>query len=197
MLTLSRVRGILSPIFSAPKRFIHGDGNIHGESSQASSLTNEQIPKQDKLFRSVQLDIYGHQKEVMFSYMSYLKLVCSHLEVKKSKVLRLPTVKWYQYALRCKFAKKKYKLHYETRTHIHRLSLYDVTGSTASTFLEYTQRNLPEGIGMKVTYDELCFLPDMVLEKLQEAATVEEADVSFKRLENSEESKNSEETKEF
>lgn len=66
MSTLSRVRGILSPIFSASKRF------IHGENAQVTSLTNEQTPKQDKLFRSVQLDIYGHQKEVMFSYMSYL-----------------------------------------------------------------------------------------------------------------------------
>lgn len=50
---------------------------------------------------------------------------------------------------------------------------------------------------MKVTYDELYFLPDMILEKLQEAATSEDANVSFKRLENPEESKNSEESKEF
>lgn len=39
--------------------------------------------------------------------------------------------------------------------HFHRL-----TGSTLSTFLEYIQRNLPEGVAMKATKIEMLSLPD-------------------------------------
>jgi small subunit ribosomal protein S10 len=70
--------------------------------------------------------------------------------------------------LRSKFAKKKYWREYEIRTyykklHVNSLHLIlfkyidlfffqfkHLTGSTADTFLEYVQRNLPEGIMMIV-----------------------------------------------
>lgn len=69
--------------------------------------------------------------------------------------------------LRAKFVYKKYKLHYETRTHIRRMSIEKVTGSTASTFLEYIQRNIPEGVAMKVTYEEAVPLPSMILKTME------------------------------
>jgi small subunit ribosomal protein S10 len=34
-----------------------------------------------------------------------------------------------------------------------------LTGSTADTFLEYIQRNLPEGVAMKVTKVEITAIP--------------------------------------
>jgi small subunit ribosomal protein S10 len=34
-----------------------------------------------------------------------------------------------------------------------------LTGSTADTFLEYIQRNLPEGVAMKVTKVEMSAIP--------------------------------------
>lgn len=37
------------------------------------------------------------------------------------------------------------------------LQYYYLTGSTASTFLEYIQRNLPEGVAMKVTKVNISF----------------------------------------
>lgn len=37
------------------------------------------------------------------------------------------------------------------------LQYYYLTGSTASTFLEYIQRNLPEGVAMKVTKVNIFF----------------------------------------
>lgn len=81
------------------------------------------------------------------------------MEIERSKWQIFPYIKWIQYALRAKFVKKKYKLHYETRTHIFQMSVFELTGSTASTFLEYIQRNIPEGVAMKVKYHELCRLP--------------------------------------
>ena len=39
---------------------------------------------------------------------------------------------------------------FPNRTYFHFLTLKHLTGSTADTYLEYTQRNLPEGVSMKV-----------------------------------------------
>ena len=45
----------------------------------------------------------------------------------------------------------KHKVQYETRTYFRVLELLRLTGSTADTYLEYSQRMLPEGVAMKVT----------------------------------------------
>lgn len=46
---------------------------------------------------------------------------------------------------------KKCRVQYEFRTYFHFVQFLRLTGSTADTFLEYLQRNLPEGVAMKVT----------------------------------------------
>ena len=43
-----------------------------------------------------------------------------------------------------------------------------LTESTAATFLEYIQRNLPEGVAMKVTKYERKKFPDVVNEQIIE-----------------------------
>lgn len=53
--------------------------------------------------------------------------------------------------LKSAFVHKKHRVQYETRTYYRYLELLKLTGSTADTFLEYIQRNLPEGVAMKVT----------------------------------------------
>jgi len=49
---------------------------------------------------------------------------------------------------------------YETRTYYRLVRLEKLTGSTADTFLEYVQRNLPEGVAMKVTRRQVMELPE-------------------------------------
>ncbi|KAH9509048.1 28S ribosomal protein S10, mitochondrial [Bulinus truncatus] len=49
------------------------------------------------------------------------------------------------------FVHKKHFHQYEMRTMFKVFEIKHITGSTASTFLEYIQRNLPEGLAMKVT----------------------------------------------
>ena len=44
------------------------------------------------------------------------------------------------------------------RTYYHFMTLEKLTGSTADTYLEYIQRNLPEGVSMKVCNNLLFFL---------------------------------------
>ena len=48
----------------------------------------------------------------------------------------------------------KHRTQYEIRTYFSSIKLKNITGSTMSTYLEYIQRNLPEGVGMKVTKHE-------------------------------------------
>ncbi|KAK0418116.1 hypothetical protein QR680_013377 [Steinernema hermaphroditum] len=112
---------------------------------RAISALKNLKPQRDELFRRVSLEIRGHDPAVLNSYTTFLTNACSHLEIKADPVEKLPYVRWVQPLLRSKFVHK---------------NVHDVTGSTASTMLEYVQRNIPEGVAMKVTYDEICALPE-------------------------------------
>ncbi|VIO90147.1 conserved hypothetical protein,hypothetical protein [Brugia malayi] len=129
------------------------------------SFKQDSIVELDRLFPRIELEYRGHDKAVLKSYTTFLKAVCKHLELEIVSVKVFPYVWWIQNALRAKFAKKKNQIHYETRTHIRQLTIRHVTGSTASTFLEYIQRNIPEGVAMKVTYDEIAVLPETIRKK--------------------------------
>ncbi|VDN04448.1 unnamed protein product [Thelazia callipaeda] len=120
----------------------------------------------DRLFTRIKMEYRGHDQKVLKSYTTFLKAVCKHLELDVVSVMVFPYAWWIQNTLRAKFAKKKNQLHYETRTHIRQFTIQNITGSTASTFLEYIQRNIPEGIAMKVTYDELAALPPTIQSKI-------------------------------
>jgi small subunit ribosomal protein S10 len=49
---------------------------------------------------------------------------------------------------------------YEIRTYYRFLNFHNMTQSTLETYLEYIQRNLPEGTAMKATKVELQKLPE-------------------------------------
>lgn len=61
--------------------------------------------------------------------------------------------------LRDVFVKKKYRVQYEWRTYYRVMEFKNLTGSTLDTYLEYIQRNLPPGVGMKVSKTEIEPLP--------------------------------------
>ncbi len=61
-----------------------------------------------------------------------------------------------------------------SRTFYHTMKFSRVTESTAMTFLEYIQRNLPEGVAMKVTKHEREKLPDVIEDHIKEITRVEE-----------------------
>ncbi|CAD5215191.1 unnamed protein product [Bursaphelenchus xylophilus] len=121
----------------------------------------------DKLFSKIQLEVRGHDKAVLLSYTNFIKNACQNLQIETSRVRHLRYHKWIQPLLRAKFARKKYKLHYEIRTQIKQVDIYNVTGSTSSTFLEYAQRNIPEGVAMRVDYNEICALPEPLRKSIQ------------------------------
>uniref|UniRef100_A0A0M3JUF9 Small ribosomal subunit protein uS10m n=1 Tax=Anisakis simplex TaxID=6269 RepID=A0A0M3JUF9_ANISI len=121
----------------------------------------------DKLYSKVNLEVRGHDKAVLRSYTTFLQTACHHLSIQCTPVEILGYIRWIQPLLRSKFVHKKYKLHYETRTYIRRMSIKNVTGSTMSTFLEYIERNIPEGVAMKVNSEEIVDLPPMIKNSMQ------------------------------
>lgn len=62
--------------------------------------------------------------------------------------------------LKSAFVHKKHRVQYEIRTYFKFMHFHRLTGSTLSTFLEYIQRNLPEGVAMKATKVQIMELPE-------------------------------------
>lgn len=62
--------------------------------------------------------------------------------------------------LKSAFVHKKHRVQYEVRTYFHFINLHRLTGSTLSTYLEYIERNLPEGVALKATKIEMLALPE-------------------------------------
>uniref|UniRef100_A0A914W280 Small ribosomal subunit protein uS10m n=1 Tax=Plectus sambesii TaxID=2011161 RepID=A0A914W280_9BILA len=100
--------------------------------------------ERDTLFSSIDLELRGHDNSVLDSYITFVQSTCGHLEVEVGAAETLPTIKWLQNVLKSKHVHKKHKVQYETRTNVRRVQLNRLTGSTASSLLEYVQRNLPE-----------------------------------------------------
>ena len=116
-------------------------------------------PRDDELYRYVWLKCQGHEVEVLDSYEKFLKSSAEHLEIDYVRTERPFRVIKRKTMLASRFVKKKYRVQYEVRTYFRDLLFKNLTGSTADTFLEYTQRNLPEGVMMIVEKHRLSGLP--------------------------------------
>nr|CAH8834161.1 unnamed protein product [Trichobilharzia regenti] len=97
---------------------------------------------------------------VLRSYETFVKQVCENLSLNlqsdtrnRPKFLRLSMN-------RSPFIYKKHQRQYEFRTHYKYFTVKHVTGCTADVFLEYIQRNLPEGVAMEVEKHRLERLPE-------------------------------------
>lgn len=62
--------------------------------------------------------------------------------------------------LKSVFVHAKHLVTYEVRTYYRFMNFHNLTQSTLETYLEYLQRNLPEGTAMKATKVELQKLPE-------------------------------------
>lgn len=110
------------------------------------------IQRGDKLFREIQIEIRAHQPDVLKSYSWFASTAAKELDIQINESFAEPD----PYILRKTllkdvFAHSKHRVQYEMRTYFHMLKVGKLTESTADTYLEYIQRNLPEGVAMKVT----------------------------------------------
>ncbi|XP_026323099.1 28S ribosomal protein S10, mitochondrial [Hyposmocoma kahamanoa] len=117
----------------------------------------------DKLYKRVELEMRGIDPAVLLSYSWFCVAAASHLgiEVTRSWALR-KAEKERHTLLRAVHIYKKHKVQYEIRTYFRFIHLQRLTGSTCDTYLEYIERNLPEGCALKVTKVECQKIPDYI-----------------------------------
>ncbi|CAG2054919.1 unnamed protein product, partial [Timema podura] len=140
-----------------------------------SQTTEDGKIELDQLYKLVELEVKGHDTAVLKSYEWFAKTAARELGITVGNCwsLRKPN-KNRLTLLKSVFIYKKHRVQYEIRTQFHFLQFHNLTGSTADTFLEYIQRNLPEGVAMKVTKVAVQALPKHLVPP-EQAVNVEES----------------------
>ncbi|EGI59532.1 28S ribosomal protein S10, mitochondrial, partial [Acromyrmex echinatior] len=128
---------------------------------QVSLSINTGTP--DKLYKKVEVEVRGNDPAVLKSYGEFATMAANHLKInigRNTAPYKAIHERWT--VLKSAHVHKKHRVQYEIRTYYRYLDFLKLTGSTADTFLEYLQRNLPEGVAMKVTKVEMEKLPESI-----------------------------------
>nr|XP_048301322.1 28S ribosomal protein S10, mitochondrial isoform X3 [Myodes glareolus] len=126
----------------------------------------------DTLYKRVSILVKAHDKAVLDSYEYFAVLAAKELGISINvhepprKIERLTLLKSVHIF-------KKHRVQYEMRTLYRHLELKHLTGCTANVYLEYIQRNLPEGVAMEVTKTQIQQLPEHIKEPMWETLTEE------------------------
>ncbi|XP_040286298.1 28S ribosomal protein S10, mitochondrial [Bufo bufo] len=129
--------------------------DIQSRVQKLISTTNEP----DVLYKKIEVLAKGHDKSVLDSYEYFTVLAAKELGLSlevnepKRKIERFTLLKSIHIF-------KKHRVQYEMRTHYRCFELKHLTGSTANVYLEYIQRNLPEGVALEITKTKLEKLPE-------------------------------------
>ncbi|RWS19071.1 28S ribosomal protein S10-like protein [Leptotrombidium deliense] len=99
-------------------------------------------------------------------------MAANELGIQLENVIRLlrPVIEK-RVLLRSAHIHKKHREHYERRTYKVTMEFKHLTGSTADTFLEYVERNLPEGVAMQVDRHIIERLPSHLVPPASEETT--------------------------
>ncbi|KAE8286810.1 putative 28S ribosomal protein S10, mitochondrial [Larimichthys crocea] len=133
-------------------------------SSTLSSVTVTEEP--DSLFQKVSVLVKGHDKAVLDSYEFFATMAAKELGISISKVYEPHKDTERLTLLKSIHIFKKHRVQYEMRTYYRCIELSHITGCTAQVYLEYIQRNLPEGVAMEVTKTTMEKIPDHILEPM-------------------------------
>ncbi|XP_036908720.1 28S ribosomal protein S10, mitochondrial [Sturnira hondurensis] len=121
----------------------------------------------DTLYKRLSVLVKGHDKAVLDSYEYFAVLAAKELGI--SIEVHEPPRKIERFTLlKSVHIFKKHRVQYEMRTLYRCFQLKHLTGSTADVYLEYIQRNLPEGVAMEVTKTKLEQLPEHIKEPIWE-----------------------------
>lgn len=147
-------------VSSSQKQTISGESGDAVEPKQVSEFTDsKKEEKLDQLFKHLWIKCSGHGVEVLDSYESFLKMAANHLDIDYVRTEEPFRTIQRRTLLASRFVHKKYRVQYETRTYYRNLLFKNLTGSTADTYLEYIQRNLPEGVMLVTEKHRLAELP--------------------------------------
>lgn len=120
----------------------------------------------DTLLQKVSVFVKGHDKSVLDSYEFFATMAAQELGITLGQVFEPPKDIERLTLLKSVHIFKNHRVQYEMRTHYRCIELCHVTGSTAQVYLEYIQRNLPEGVAMEVTKTAIEKIPDHILEPM-------------------------------
>ncbi|XP_010615921.1 28S ribosomal protein S10, mitochondrial isoform X2 [Fukomys damarensis] len=128
--------------------------------------------KPDTLYKRLSILVKAHDKAVLDSYEYFAVLAAKELGI--SIKVHEPPRKIERFTLlKSVHIFKKHRVQYEMRTLYRCLELEHLTGCTADVYLEYIQRNLPEGVAMEVTKTQLKQLPEHIKEPIWDTVAKE------------------------
>ncbi|XP_056213803.1 28S ribosomal protein S10, mitochondrial isoform X1 [Falco biarmicus] len=132
----------------------------------------------ETLYKRLSLLVKGHDKAVLDSYEYFAVLAAEELGISVEKVHKPPKKIERLTLLKSVHIYKKHRVQYEMRTHYMCLELKYLTSSTAAVYLEYVQRNLPEGVAMEVKKTKIEKIPEHIQEPVWDTRPqVEETEV--------------------
>lgn len=129
------------------------------DAAQQSDIEDSAGNQDDQLYKYIRLRCAGHEKQVLDSYEKFLQMAAKNLDVQYVRTEEPFRIIKRKTMLANRFVKKKYRVQYEIRNYFRHLLFQNMTGSTADTFLEYVERNLPEGVLLIVEKHRLDALP--------------------------------------
>nr|CAG4645897.1 EOG090X0GP9 [Lynceus sp. MCZ IZ 141354] len=131
--------------------------------ASSSQLSNQKDEELDSLFKSIEIEVRCGEPAIIKSYEWFALTAAKHLGITVGKCWAPPRpIHERRTLLKSIHVYKKHRVQYEVRTYSRFMTFLNLTGSTADTFLEYIERNLPEGVAMIVTRRKLCPLPDPI-----------------------------------
>ncbi|XP_071962807.1 small ribosomal subunit protein uS10m-like [Antedon mediterranea] len=146
---------LLAKSSATPVRYC--SDTVKKEESKIETTTED-----DELYKSIEVRVKGHDEAVLNSYEKFVSMAAKELDITLDSVTKPKKHMKRLSLLKSRFIHKKHFVQYEIRTHYRVMLFKHLTGSTASVFLEYIQRNLPEGVAMKVTKRALEAMPEYI-----------------------------------
>lgn len=132
---------------------------VQGESIFVIEMLKKIIPRPDDLYRHLWVKCSSHERTVLDSYEKFLKLAAQNLDIEYVKTEEPFRVIKRRTLLASRHVHKKYRVQYELRSYFRNLMFRNLTGSTADTFLEYVERNAPEGVLLIIEKHKLGEIP--------------------------------------
>ncbi|EDV23686.1 uncharacterized protein TRIADDRAFT_57137 [Trichoplax adhaerens] len=134
--------------------------NQHRFMGNTTSLQPKQAKKaiddgNQVLYGEISIKILGNDFAVLDSYAKFLRMAANNLKIKISGRVDLPAKIQKFTVLKSPHIFKKHRTQYEVRTHSRILKVRNLTAKTADIYLEYIQRNIPEGVAMTV-FEVIC-----------------------------------------
>lgn len=130
-----------------------------GRSASTAPQMEMSLEESQRLLERLTVKVKSSDEAVLESYLQFMKRAGHVLNLDISGKIVLPMHKEKRTLLKSPHINKKHRVQFELRTHGRMIQVRHVTGDTADIYLEYIQRNIPEGVSMSVEATELETLP--------------------------------------